>query len=283
MAALNDKEKGKQAAALLAVDQNVKSGSGSGDSPNQIIGIGSGSTIVFAVQRIAELYASKQLSHIICVPTSFQSEQLILAHQLPLGPLKQFWNIDIDIDGADEVDAQLNCIKGGGGCHLMEKMVAFNAKRLVIIADDTKQSQQLCQRYKKGVPVSFVAESIGYLKSVIPQKLTSTVKSLKDREIVCNLRMAQKKAGPVITDAGNMIYDVDFGGELPCADVAEIDAVLHAIPGVVETGLFVGMAQSAYFGRADGSVIKQTSKGSKTVHVKVSKEDEVEDENKTET
>eukprot|EP01084_Bolivina_argentea_P030292 56157_1 len=133
---ISDKEQAKKCAAHLAVKEHVCS--------NQIIGIGSGSTIVYAVTKIAELYFSKQLTNIICVPTSFQSQQLVIANGLPMGNLKQHWNIDIAIDGADEVDASLNCIKGGAASHLQEKMVAFNAKRFVVIADYSKQSQQLC-------------------------------------------------------------------------------------------------------------------------------------------
>lgn len=145
MAEVNSIEHSKKFAAHLAVVDHVKS--------NQTIGIGSGSTIVYAIEKIAELYASKTIINIICVPTSFQSEQLIRKHKLPLGTLEQNWRIDVDIDGADEVDANLNCIKGGGGCHLQEKMVAFNAKKFILIADYTKQSKHLCNNFKKGIVV----------------------------------------------------------------------------------------------------------------------------------
>lgn len=77
--------------------------------------------------------------------------------------------------------------------------------------------------------------------------------------------MAQKKAGPVVTDSGNMIYDLGMGGALECEDVADIDSVLKGIPGVVETGLFVNMAEAAYFGQNDGSVVKQTREGVTTI------------------
>lgn len=136
-------ENSKRYAAYLAVEDNVKS--------NMTIGVGSGSTIVYAVDKIAELYTSKKLQNITCVPTSFQSEQLILDKKLPLGDLKQNWQIDVAIDGADEVDTNLSCIKGGGACHLQEKMVAFNAKRFIVIADYTKQSKNLCHNYKRGI------------------------------------------------------------------------------------------------------------------------------------
>eukprot|EP00485_Elphidium_margaritaceum_P010154 CAMPEP_0202697714 /NCGR_PEP_ID=MMETSP1385-20130828/11026_1 /ASSEMBLY_ACC=CAM_ASM_000861 /TAXON_ID=933848 /ORGANISM="Elphidium margaritaceum" /LENGTH=266 /DNA_ID=CAMNT_0049354231 /DNA_START=20 /DNA_END=820 /DNA_ORIENTATION=- len=250
MANMSDKEKAKQFAAHLAVEEHVRS--------NQTIGIGSGSTIVYAVDKIAELFNTNKLLNIVCVPTSFQSEQLILAKQLPLGNLKQNWQIDVAIDGADEVDANLNCIKGGGGCHLQEKMVAFNAKKFIVIADDSKHSKNLCHNYRKGVPLSFMADSIAYVKHFIAKNLKAEIQSLRNRNIECVLRMAQNKAGPVITDDGHMIYDIQFDGVLNCDEVADINKVLRMIPGVVETGLFVNMAEMAYFGQMNGSVIKQT-------------------------
>ncbi len=140
---ISDKEQAKKYAAHLAVQENVCS--------NQIIGIGGGSTVAYAINKIAELYASKQLINIICVPTSYQSQQLIIAKGLPLGNLKQHWKIDIVIDGADEVDAALNLIKGGGACHLQEKMVSFNTKKMIIIADYSKQSKKLCTKYTRGM------------------------------------------------------------------------------------------------------------------------------------
>ncbi len=253
MSAARDKDKAKRFAAYLAVDENVKS--------NQIIGIGSGSTIIYAVQRIAELYAAKKVQNITCIPTSFQSERLIIQNHLPLGNLKLNWKIDIDFDGADEVDAHLNCIKGGGGCHLHEKMVAYNAKKIVIIADYSKQSKNLCTNYKKGVPISVVSDSIGYLQHYMVKHLKENIRNLSDRNIKCNLRMAQNKAGPVMTDDGHMMHDIDFDGVLDPNDIESINNVLKLIPGVVETGLFVGMAEIAYFGQIDGSVIKQTNDG----------------------
>lgn len=142
MAAAYDLTHAKRFAAHLAVEENVSS--------NTTIGIGSGSTVVYAVEKLAEMYHSKEITNIICVPTGFQSENLIISNKLPLGTLKQNWAIDVDIDGADEVDAQLNCIKGGGGCHLGEKMVAYNAKRFIVIADYRKQSDKLCTKWQKG-------------------------------------------------------------------------------------------------------------------------------------
>merc|ERR1712129_488451 len=136
----------------------------------------------------------------------------------------------------------------------------MGAKTFILIADYTKQSKHLCNNYKKGVPMSFVSNSIAYLDHYIIKNLKQNVHNLKDRNIKCELRMAVKKAGPInlITDAGHMIYDVHFDGIIDCDDVKQIDDILQAIPGIVETGLFVSMADMAYFGQMDGSVIKQT-------------------------
>lgn len=109
-----------------------------------------------------------------------------------------------------------------------------------------------------GVPMSFVSNSIAYLDYYIVKSLKENVKNLKDRNITCELRMAVKKAGPVITDAGHMIYDVHFDGILDCDDIKKIDDILQSIPGIVETGLFPALADMAYFGQKDGSVVKQT-------------------------
>lgn len=161
MAAANGLENSKRFAAHLAVEENVSS--------KQTVGIGSGSTVVYAVEKIAELYHSKRVTDIICVPTGFQSENLIIEHKLPLGTLKQNWTIDVAIDGADEVDAELNCIKGGGGCHLKEKMVAFNAKRFIVIADYRKQSGKLCTKWKHGTfSRCLVANESDLYQSTIP-------------------------------------------------------------------------------------------------------------------
>lgn len=139
----------KEAAAHRAVDEQLlplftNNNSASSSTP-LVIGIGSGSTIPYAVSRISHLTHQSPPKLIIsaCIPTSFQAEQLIVAHNLPLGTLNQFTQIDLTIDGADEVDANLDCIKGGGGCLLQEKLVAFNSSRLVVVADDRKRGERL--------------------------------------------------------------------------------------------------------------------------------------------
>mmetsp|Transcript_751 Transcript_751/g.1103 ORF Transcript_751/g.1103 Transcript_751/m.1103 type:complete len:246 (+) Transcript_751:70-807(+) len=224
----------KRNAGFQAVDDFVRSG--------MKIGIGSGSTIVSSIERIAQKYRSKELENLVCVPTSFQSRQLILEMGLPLGDLDTNPVLDVAIDGADECDAELNLIKGGGGCQTLEKLVASNSKKLVIVADYRKKSQNLGEQWKKGVPVE-----------VIPAARVTVSNSLRELGGEPKLRMASQKAGPVVTDNGNFIIDVDFG-LLSSETVKSLDVKINCLTGVLEHGLFVGMAVRAYFGMESGSV-----------------------------
>eukprot|EP01083_Nonionella_stella_P059489 155633_1 len=227
--------KAKKLAAYNAVDNHVKSGF--------VVGVGSGSTIVFAVDRLIELVQDGSLTDIVCIPTSFQSRQLIVEGGLRLSDLSQHPVIDVAIDGADEVDAELNAIKGGGGCHAQEKLVAFNAKKFVIVADYRKNSKCLGQNWNRGIPLE-----------VLPQAFVPVLNTLKSMKLDPSLRMAKAKAGPVVTDNGNFVIDAKFGDSLKPSEVKKLDEKLHMIPGIVETGLFVAMASHAYFGQVDGSV-----------------------------
>lgn len=115
--------------------------------------IGSGSTVVYAVNRLRELAQQNNWKNIICVPTSFQSELLLIDAGLTLGSLNNHNVIDVTIDGSDECDTNLNCIKGGGGCHLQEKLVASNSKKFVIVADSRKNSNKLGEQWNKGIRI----------------------------------------------------------------------------------------------------------------------------------
>ncbi|KAK9964801.1 hypothetical protein ABG768_005943 [Culter alburnus] len=225
-------EEAKKLAAYAAVDNHIQN--------NQVVGVGSGSTIVYAVDRLAERVRQEKLN-IVCVPTSFQARQLILQHGLPLSDLDRHPELDVAIDGADEVDAALTLIKGGGGCLTQEKIVAGCAKHFIVIADYRKDSKALGQQWKKGVPVE-----------VIPMAYVPVSRAIARRfggEAV--LRMAVSKAGPVVTDNNNFILDWKFEH---AQNWKEVNTAIKMIPGVVETGLFVGMAERVYFGMEDGSV-----------------------------
>jgi len=226
-------ELGKKNAANKAVEENVEAG--------MILGIGSGSTVVYAVKKIVEINKAKNMD-LKCIPTSFQSRQLIVENGLTLVTLDQYPEIDLDIDGADEIDNSLNLIKGGGGCLVQEKIIASASKKLVIIADFTKKSEFLGEHWKKGVPIE-----------IIPLAHVPIMKRLEKLGGTPILRMAQAKAGPVVTDNANFIIDADFG---VLKNPLDLNLKLLQIPGVVDSGLFLGMAQAAYIGQKDGTVKK---------------------------
>ncbi|XP_053560267.1 ribose-5-phosphate isomerase isoform X2 [Bombina bombina] len=205
-------EEAKRLAGYAAVDNHVKN--------NQALGIGSGSTIVHSVKRLAERVAQEKLN-VVCVPTSFQ--------------------LDVAIDGADEVDSNLNLIKGGGGCLTQEKIVAGCAKSFIVIADYRKDSKHFGEQWKKGIPIE-----------VIPMAYVPVTKVLQSRfGGVAELRMAVSKAGPVVTDNGNFLLDWKFD---KVHDWKSVNTAIKMIPGVVDTGLFIDMAERVYFGMEDGTV-----------------------------
>jgi ribose 5-phosphate isomerase A len=224
-------EMGKKNAAIKAVEENVKK--------DMIIGIGSGSTIVYVVEKLGALNKQKSLN-LKCIPSSFQAYQLIIENDLELVSLEQYPEIDLDFDGADEIDKDLNLIKGGGGCLVQEKIIASNSKELIIIVDFRKNSEILGTNWKKGVPIE-----------VIPMSYFPIMKKLRKINGKPVLRMATAKSGPLITDNGNFIIDVDFGEIL---NPSELNQKLLNIPGVVDTGLFIGYTSKAYIGTQDGKV-----------------------------
>jgi len=230
---MNSLNEAKRKAAYKAVDENIT-------SESKIIGIGSGSTVVYVVERILQLKDLLNKEYIF-IPTSFQSRLLITEGGLNLGDVDQYPEIDVTIDGADEVDENLNAIKGGGACHLREKLVAEAAKKFIIVADYSKRSTTLGEKWKQGVPIE-----------VIPFAYIRVMNSLK--ALGCEkpvLRMAKAKAGPVISDNGNFIIDAHFG---LIKQPKELLEKIKLLTGVVEVGLFINMAKNAYFGNEDGSV-----------------------------
>ncbi|CAG9563151.1 unnamed protein product [Danaus chrysippus] len=231
-------EQAKLVAAYRAVDEFVQN--------NNIVGIGSGSTVVYAVQRLAERVETENLK-VTCIPTSFQAKQLIIKHNLILGELDTNPTIDVTIDGADEVDANMTLIKGGGGCLLQEKIIASCSKKMIVIADYTKDSQKLGDRYKKGIPIEVVPMAYVPIKIKIIQMFGGEIK----------LRSAIAKAGPVVTDNGNFILDWLFTNQ--DLDWDQVNSEIKMIPGVVETGLFVKMCNKAYFGQAEGTVAERSN------------------------
>ncbi|KAJ2081450.1 ribose-5-phosphate isomerase rki1 [Coemansia sp. RSA 988] len=269
-------EQAKCSAAIAAVDKNVL--------PSvRILGIGSGSTVVYAVQRLVELRDQNKLNpELVCVATSFQSKQLISdaglrgvdLDDLPaLDPEQRtFTSIDVTIDGADEVDSELNAIKGGGAAHLREKLVANASKRLILIADYRKNSQTLGENWKSGIPVEILPlawrtikrqiESL-HSKSSVCSTSTVSVDAFEFQSPKAELRQAVRKAGPVVTDNGNFILDVTVG---KIHDPRRVELLIKMIPGVIEVGLFSGMAKEAWFGNEDGSIACRTPQSEMKKH-----------------
>ncbi|KAJ6504184.1 ribose-5-phosphate isomerase [Mycena polygramma] len=229
-------EKSKQLAAWTAVDQHVK-------PEHRVIGIGSGSTVPYVVERIVQLGAEANRERVF-IPTGFQSKELIVSSGLNLGDVDQFPTIDVTLDGADEVDNQLNCIKGGGACHLREKVLAEAATTFILVADYRKNVEYLGTNFKPGVPI----EVVPFAYAKVLQNLHHILGSPK-----ASLRMAVKKAGPVVSDNGNFIIDAPFDQEKMKTPYT-IMASIKMLTGVVEVGVFCHMAKAAYFGNEDGSV-----------------------------
>jgi ribose 5-phosphate isomerase A len=187
------------------------------------IGLGSGSTAKLFIDEVGALVAKGR--KLVGVPTSNGSREQARALGIPLlgddGP----WEIVVAVDGADEVDEACNLIKGGGAAHTREKMVNYASQRNVIIVDGTKVSCRLGEKW----PVPLEVLPFGHLQT---KRLLS----------VLGKPVLRERAGSVIkTDAGNLVYDLHTG-PIETKDVAALDGALKRIPGVVETGLFVGRA-----------------------------------------
>ena len=213
----------KQQVGKAAADR-VQSGS--------IVGLGTGSTTAYAIQFLGDRLKSGELKDIIGVPTSFQAEVLAKQYGIPLTTLDAIDQIDIAIDGADEVDPQLNLIKGGGAAHTREKIVDSLADLFIVVVDSSKLVDKLGSTFK--LPVE-----------VIPMAYAPVMRAIQKLGGKPELRMGVKKAGPVITDQGNMVIDVKFD---TIDNPAELEKTLNNIPGVLENGLFVGVTNLVLVG-----------------------------------
>ncbi|KZF19310.1 ribose 5-phosphate isomerase A [Xylona heveae TC161] len=276
--ALSTIEGAKKQAAIRAVEEHFDPAS------HKIVGIGSGTTIIYVVEAIKERGGSE---HIRFVPTGFQSRQAIVKAGLtpmPFDSLAEGQLLDVCFDGADEVDDELNCIKGGGACLFQEKLVATKSKKFVCVADYRKLQPRLLTNWPS-IPVE-----------IAPIAMTSVLHALKRLgsidPIVREGHIA--KAGPLKTDQDFFIIDAPFKPLLTEADVAagkqgngkdgiwEVSALAHRIKliqGVLDVGLFEGAngfevaargehaggqkPVAAYFGMENGEVLKRTAKSSK--------------------
>ncbi|GMT18913.1 hypothetical protein PFISCL1PPCAC_10210, partial [Pristionchus fissidentatus] len=236
-------EKAKRDAAYACAQKHVQ--------PGCKLGVGSGSTVKYLVEYLEQAYKSGSLNDIICVPTSFMTKKWLVDSGLPVSDLDSTPVLDVCIDGADEVDVDLTCIKGGGGCLAREKIVQHASKKFLVIADHTKEAVSLGDRYQF-LPIEVLPFASTPVTLEIPRLFGGSA----------GLRMAVKKAGPVITDNGSYIIDWVFPKQKNL-DWKAIQATLADTPGIVDTGLFIDVVDEVFFAYADGSV-KTISKGEKT-------------------
>lgn len=205
------------------------------------IGLGTGSTAIPAVKRLAEHIKGGTLKDIKAVVTSFQTQNACQDYGIPVYSMNDRaigGKLDLAIDGADEVDPECNCIKGGGAAHVREKIVEYNAKVFVVIADSSKSVKTIGTKFP--VPVEVIAEAR------IPVE-----NALNALGAVCMLREGVRKCGPVITDNGNQILDCTWKTPI---NVAEMETKIDEICGVVEVGLFSKNKPIVFISKEDGSV-----------------------------
>ena len=214
----------KQAVAAAATEQ-IQSG--------MVVGLGSGSTAALMIQALGAKLKSGELSDVVGVTTSFQGEVLAAELGIPLKSLNAIERIDLAIDGADEVDPAFQLIKGGGACHVQEKLVAVRADRFVVVVDSTKLVDTLNLSFL--LPVE-----------VLPGAWRQVQAQLAAMGGDAQLRMAVKKAGPVVTDQGNLVLDVKFAAGI--SDPAGLEAAINNLPGVLENGLFVNITDQVLVG-----------------------------------
>jgi ribose 5-phosphate isomerase A len=223
----------KRAVGRAAVDRYVKSG--------MKIGMGTGSTAVWAIRRIGELLQTGELTGIVGVPTSSQSELECQSLGIPLRTMNDpeiAGSLDLTFDGADEIDPQLNLVKGGGAALLVEKIVAYASGRVVIVADSGKLVENLGIRFP--VPLE-----------VLPQARVPVLRALERLGGRPEVREAERKMGAVITDNGNIVVDVYFTDPFV---PSEMERDLSAIPGVLGNGVFSRTRPDVLIGRPDGTV-----------------------------
>ncbi len=221
----------KQAVALAAVDQ-IENG--------MILGLGSGSTAALMIEALAMKIKSGEIKDVVGVTTSFQGEVLASELGIPLKSLSSVSGIDLAIDGADEVDPKFQLIKGGGACHVQEKLVAALAKKFIVVVDSTKLVKKLNLDFK--LPVE-----------VLPSAWKQVQKTLINLGGEGNLRMAEKKAGPIVTDQGNLILDLTFRNGIDQPELLE--SQINNIPGVLENGLFVNLTDEVLVGKVESDVV----------------------------
>ena len=204
------------------------------------VGLGTGSTAYWLVYHLAERVRSEGLEF-VGVPTSNKTREQAQAEGLKLISMDDAGRLDITIDGADEFDQSMNLIKGGGGAHLQEKIVAFGSDRMVVIADETKKVNKLG---KFPLPV----EVLKFGSASSQKQIAELLIAQNYRDFTVQMRMEKTK--PFITDEGNYIFDLNLG---EIQNPRKLCVDLNIIPGVVENGLFIDVCRAVVIGYSDGT------------------------------
>ena len=229
----------KKAAGKAAVDDLVKNG--------MKLGLGTGSTAIHAIRRVGELLAQGTLRDINAFATSFQAEIECEKLGIPYYPLSSrelSGSLDLTIDGADEVDPQNRLIKGGGGAMLIEKITAYISGLYAIIVDESKIVESINGSSSLGTGFPVPVE-------VVPAARVTATNALTALGAAVTIREGIRKAGPVITDHGNMILDIRFTFPV---DPVIMEYEINHIPGVVENGFFTRKHPVVYIARSNGTI-----------------------------
>ncbi len=201
-----------------------------------VVGLGTGSTVKYTILKLGERV--KEGLDIIGIPTSRNTEELAKSLGIPLGDINEYQSIDLTIDGADEVDPHFNLIKGGGGALLREKIIAHASKYEVIVVDERKIKDFLGK-----FPLPVEVTPFGYLR---------TMKVLES--LGCRASLRKKNDGIFVTDNGNYIVDCHFG---KIEEPEKLERKIDEIPGVVEVGLFINLANEIIVGKKEGIEIRK--------------------------
>lgn len=238
----------KKQVGYKSVDDYVRSG--------MVVGLGTGSTAYFAVERVGQKLKSGELKDVVAIPTSKRTEEQARALGIPLVTLDTHPILDVAIDGADSVDPYLNLVKGGGGAHFREKIVEAQAKTFVVIVDDTKLHDGLGPKFP--IPVEIVPFCHEHTARVI-----EALAALKGCKAVLRMGSADNNKcdgdKPAVTDNGNYILDLHF--EKALKHPSQAAEQLKRTIGVVEHGLFVGMASVVVIAGKDGISVKNKPRG----------------------
>lgn len=215
-------EEQKKRAAEKAVDY-IKSG--------MIVGLGTGSTVKYALEKIAKLIEEGKLKDIVGIPTSKQTEERAIELGIPVGTLNKYPVIDLTIDGADEVDDEMNLIKGGGGALLREKIIAQASDKLIIVIDPNKRSKKLGEKFFVPIEVLQFAEEA-------ERKFLESLGAFVTKRL-------NNDGHHFITDENNVILDCKFG---VLENPKETASILNERAGIVEHGIFINLADEIVTG-----------------------------------